>query len=278
VSRLKATYNKNTTAYLEDHELYQWITSDLQYLTEPGLVRELYDFKPVPPASRATAAALVSEQQELSSIFGRVHQSAYRLAKVSGRPTHTAVAGSLIKHGLRMLAELMDGATLRELERMERPQPLPVVQAGRRRGSHKRLRGLLKPVWVNVSKAALELGVQRSTILKWYKEGQVVVPEEGGTKTFNLQRLPDGRVNLTLLQYIAELKRALPQPGRRLGGGGGTRGLVTAAIRAHGSIREAKDYARTCKALSLLSRVKNSRLLHAARSNLNRLISKRRRA
>ena len=260
------------------YELYSDITADLQYLIEPGLVRELYDFKPVPPASRATAAALVSEQQELSAIFGRVHQSAYRFARVSGKPTHTAVAGSLIKHGLRMLAGVVDGATLRELERMEQPQPLPVVQGGRRRGSHKRLRGLLKPVWVNVSKAALELGVQRSTILKWYKEGQVVVPEEGGTKTFNLQRFPDGRVNLTLLQHIAELKRALPQPGRRLGGGGGLRGLVTAAIKAHGSIHGAREYARTCKALTLLSGVKNSALLHSARSHLNRLISKRRRA
>jgi hypothetical protein len=251
----------------------------LQYLTEPGLVGELYDFKPVPPASRATAAALVSEQQELSANFGRVHQYAYRLAKAgSGKPPHAAVAGSLIKHGLRMLAGLADGATLRELERMEKPQPLPVVQANHRKGSHKRLRGLLKPVWVNVSKAALELGVQRSTILKWYKEGRAVVPEEGGIKTFSLMRLPDGRVNLTLLLHITELKRALPQPGRRLGGGGGLRGLVTAAIKAHGSIRGAREYARTCKALTLLSGVKNSALLRSARSHLNRLISKRRQA
>ena len=243
--------------------------------------------RPLTPADRPGAQALEAERrrfaeepgsmvlQDEQEVFVSAYADAVRWAYRRRMPAHSAAAYALSKHNFPMLAGIADGRVVEQLEEMREPVP---VKKSRPQGSHKRLRAMLRPKWVNVSQAARALSIERSTILSWYAAGQVVLPGQGGgTHVVRLYRCPLGEVNLTLLQHICEQKRALPAPGRRLGGGS-SRELVAAATRAHSDTEKAANYSRTCKALSLLERVQDEQLLQAARRSINRLILRRRRA
>lgn len=136
------------------------------------------------------------------------------------------------------------------------------------------------PLWVNISDAAKKLGIGRNTIMSWCpKRGKnlVPLPAGGGLRHLALQRNPEGKVDLSALAHVVQHRQALPGPGRRLGGVG-SREMVAAATRAHGSPAKAKDYSRVCKALSLLERVQDGGLLETARRRLGGFIQRRRRA
>lgn len=274
MSRLKATYNRNTNKPAIEEGIEEGVATQFHYLKTLDIEGDIFG-GPIPPKHQNTAAAIMEEQQELGMYDGGVYRDAVKLAKTRIKNVDAAVAWSLIKHGFRLLAGLSDSKAVDELEKMM--EPVQVKNKGAK-GSHNRRRALLRPKWVNVSQAARVLGIQRSTILKWHKAGQVFLPGDGeGTNVIKLCRKPAGDVNLTILQYITEHKRALPAPGRRLGGSG-SRDLVAAATRAHSSPEHAANYSRTCKALSLLEKVQDQKLLQAVRRSINRLILRRRRA
>ena len=274
MSRLKATYNRNTHKPAIEEGIEEEVATQFHYLKTLDIEGDIFG-GPIPPKHQNTAASIMEEQQELGMYEGGVYDDAVKLAKTRKRNVYEAVAWSLIKHGFRLLAGLSSGNAVDELKKLSEPVQ---VQKKAVKGSHNRRRALLRPKWVNVSQAARVLGIQRSTILKWHTAGQVVLPGDGGgTNVLKLYRKPTGEVNLTVLQYISEHKRALPAPGRRLGGSG-SRELVAAATRAHSSPEHAANYSRTCKALSLLEKVQDQKLLQAARRSINRLILRRRRA
>lgn len=250
----------------------QEVQERLYFLQAADIEGDLFG-GPVPAKHLHLVERIVDEQQELGLYAGELFRDAAKYASTGKRPIDNAVAWALIKHGFPLLAGFSDGKAVGELEKMQQPVEAP---AGvKRKGAHRRSRAMLRPKWVRVSEAARALGVQRSTLLKWHEQGRLVVPAEGGPASLSVRRNSFGQVNLTLLQHIAEQKRALPGPGRRLGGQG-SRELVEAATRAHTDPKKAADYARTCKALSLLGRVQSGPLLQAARRQLNRLILRRR--
>jgi hypothetical protein len=295
---LKATGNKNMQVqhYANIGELSQEIGLEFQSILDDDA--EIY-FESMPPSEKAALVKqyeierlqvahlenyTVSIEGELRAfpshqVNDEVFAYAVWLNIKHGLFAHSAVAVSLYKYGCKLLAGLTDGGKVRELEKMLKAVSVheipPPKKAGPKPGGHKTEKALLRPKWVGVSEAARVLGLQRSTILKWHKAGRVVLPVGGHTRTYQLHRGALGQVNLTLLQHIAQHKRSLPGPGRRLGNAPG-RELVAAAVRAHGSPAQAAEYSRVCKALSLLEGVKQGPLLHAARRHLNRLILRKR--
>lgn len=221
------------------------------------------------------------EHQRYDELHEEVSRDAIKLAQRKKLKAENAFAAALYKIGCTLLSRMGPMHNMGQyLEQLSEPVAVaepPQKKGGLKPGGHKTEKALLRPKWVNVSQAARVLGIQRSTILKWHTARQVVLPGDGGgTNVLKLFRKPTGEVNLTILQYISEHKRALPAPGRRLGGSG-SRELVAAATRAHSSPEHAANYSRTCKALSLLERVQDEKLLQAARRSINRLILRRRR-
>jgi hypothetical protein len=276
LSLLKATGNKNRQAphYADVGELVQDVAAEFQHLLNehPDLLLE-----GAPPGKIAALTKELKAERLQAEQEGGIYGYAVGLCLKHSLPVHSAVAAALWGKGCKLLAELADFEEVREWQKMLKPVQAPAPTKNRiRRGSHKTEKALLRPKWVGVSEAARVLGLQRSTILKWYASGKIVLPVDGHTRTYQLQRGALGQVNLTLLQHIAQHKRTLPGPGRRLGAAPG-RELVAAAVRAHGSPSHAAEYSRVCKALSLLEGVKQGALLHAARRHLNRVIQRRRR-
>lgn len=275
---LKATGNKNMQVqhYANYTELVQDIVAEFQWINEEG--SEVL-FEGAPPVQIAALKKELEIERLQVRQEGGVYGYAIWLVTRHGLPVHSAVASSLYKYGCKLMAGLADGGQVRELEKMLKAvnahELPPSKKAGPKLGGHKTEKALLRPKWVGVSEAARVLGLQRSTILKWYQAGRVVLPVGGHTRNYQLHRGVLGQVNLTLLQHIAQHKRSLPGPGRRLGNAPG-RELVAAAVRAHGSPAQAAEYSRVCKALSLLEGVKQGPLLHAARRHLNRLILRKR--
>jgi hypothetical protein len=268
---VKATGNKNRQVprYADVGELVQDIAGQFQYLLEehPDVLLEGVPTAKIAALTKELKAERLQVEQE-----GNIYGYAVGLCLKHSLPVDSAVAAALWGKGCKLLAELSDFGEVREWEKMLKPVQAPAPTKNRiRPGSHKTEKTLLRPKWVGVSEAARVLGLQRSTILKWYAAGKIVLPVDGITRTYQLQRGALGQVNLTLLQHIAQHKRSLPGPGRRLGSAPG-RELVAAAVRAHGSQAHAVEYSRVCKALSLLEGVKQGALLHAARRHLNRLI------
>ncbi len=215
------------------------------------------------------------EHQRADELHEEVSRDAIKLAQRKKLKAEDAFAAALYKIGCTLLSRMGPMHNMGQyLEQLSEPVAVaepPQKKGGLKPGGHKTEKALLRPKWVNVSQAARVLGLQRSTILKWHAAGRVVLPVGGHTRTYRLHRGALGQVNLTLLQHIAQHKRSLPGPGRRLGNAPG-RELVAAAVRAHGSQAQAAEYSRVCKALSLLEGVKQGPLLHAARRHLNRLI------
>lgn len=277
---MKTTGNKNKQAvhHANQGELVQDIGLEFQFLMEehPEVL-----FEGVPEKKMGVLTKELQDERlqvhEDESVYGY----AVWVALKHGLPVHSAVAAALYKSGCKLMAGLADGGKVTELERMLKAAPVhhrPLIKKqGQRSGIYKTEKALLRPEWVGVSKAARLLGLQRSTILKWHAAGRVVLPVDGHTRAYRLHRGVLGQVNLTLLQHIAQHKRSLPGPGRRLGNAPGSE-LVAAAARAHGSPAQAAEYGRVCKALSLLEGVTQVSLLHAARRHLNRLIIRRCRA
>ena len=239
---MKATGNKNRQAphYADVGELVQDVAAEFQHLLNehPDLLLE-----GAPPGKIAALTKELKAERLQAEQEGGIYGYAVGLCLKHSLPVHSAVAAALWGKGCKLLAELADFEEVREWQKMLKPVQAPAPTKNRiRRGSHKTEKALLRPKWVGVSEAARALG----------------------------------QVNLTLLQHIAQHKRTLPGPGRRLGAAPG-RELVAAAVRAHGSPSHAAEYSRVCKALSLLEGVKQGALLHAARRHLNRVIQRRRR-
>lgn len=272
---MKATGNKNRQAphYANVGEVVQDIMGEFRILLEehPDVLLE-----GAPPGKIAALTKELKAERLQVEHEEEVYGYAEWLCLKHNLSVHSAVAIALWGKGCKLLAGLADFGKVREWEKMLAPVKVLAPTKNRiRPGAHKTEKALLRPKWVGVSEAARVLGLQRSTILKWYASGKIVLPVDGHTRTYQLQRGALGQVNLTLLQHIAQHKRTLPGPGRRLGAAPG-RELVAAAVRAHGSTSHAAEYSRVCKALSLLEGVKQGALLHAARRHLNRLILARR--
>jgi len=246
------------------------VQEQLYWLQTADIEGDLFEGQP----PKGAELAIMEEQQELALYDGGLIRDAVKLMATKGRTLGNAVSWALIKHGFPLLAGFADGKAVQEWEKLLGPTAV----SRKAKGVHRRGRQELKPKWVNVSQAARELGIQRSTILKWYAAGRVVLPGEGGfTHAVRLRRGTFGEVDLTLLAHIKARKLTMLGPGRRLANGcyGETFG---GAIRAHGNSSKGRDYSRTCKALSLLERVQDEQLLQAARRSINRLILRRRRA
>ena len=251
----------------------QEVQERLHFLQAADIEGDLFG-GPVPARHRHTIPALLEEQRMLALYNGGLIPDAVKLIKEKKRPVDNAVSWALIRHGFPLLAGFSDSKAVQEFEKLLGPTRV----SQKAKGAHLQGRHTLKPKWVNVSQAARELGIQRSTILKWYAARRVLLPGEGGfMQAVRLRRGAFGDVDLTLLAHIKNKKLSMPGPGRRLAGGDYGE-MFTGAIRAHGSSARARDYSRTCKAISLLERVHDEKLLQAARRQLNRLILRRRRA
>lgn len=219
---------------------------------------------------------LKDEGRDFVKSKGQILKAAQALMLAKKFSPAQAMSYTLKKFGCGSLAKFGNMHQFAaELERQVDAGQLAAVQ--KKKGREKTEKMLLRPYWVSTSEAARTLGVERNTIMSWYRAQTLVLPSEQGPRVYKLKKDAMGRVDLTLLAEIVRRKKALPTPGRALGGGPAG-AVVAAAVQAHGSRDRALDLSRFSRAARMAESIRSVPLLQQLRRQVNRAILKRRRA
>ncbi len=118
----------------------------------------------------------------------------------------------------------------------------------------------LRPAWVPLAECARIVGINRNTVGAWHRQGFQVIDGEDGPQKIILKRHPgNGRVNLSLVEFIATRRRAAAAPGKPLGRPPGN--LVGAVLASRGKSPQAAQAQHCLKALTAIEKLQAPGLL-----------------